>query len=63
MHEYIECEDNVGAVVSFKSGAIGLVQAGTAYKWDPDEIKIYGKIDFDTLQPVNRFDRRTSFDM
>ncbi len=42
MHEYIECEDNVAATVTFKNGAVGLIQAGTSYKYNSDELRFYG---------------------
>ncbi|MBD3353285.1 MAG: hypothetical protein GF364_17525 [Candidatus Lokiarchaeota archaeon] len=43
-HEFQETEDNVGALLNFKNGAIGLLQAGVAYEFDngTDEIGVYG---------------------
>jgi predicted dehydrogenase len=42
MHEFIETEDNVAATVTFKSGALGLIQAGVDYPYDHDEYQFYG---------------------
>jgi predicted dehydrogenase len=42
LHEFIETEDNVGAVVNFKNGAIGTIQAGVVYENEHDRIEIYG---------------------
>lgn len=42
-HQFQETEDNVGAVVNFKSGAIGLIQAGVGYQYGGvDELGVYG---------------------
>lgn len=41
-HEFIETEDNVGAVVNFRNGAIGTVQAGVVYDKGTDRMEIYG---------------------
>lgn len=41
-HEFIETEDNVGAIINFQNGAIGLLQAGVVYHGDSDEFAIYG---------------------
>lgn len=42
-HEFQETEDNVGAVVNFKNGAIGLIQAGVAYAhYQVDELSVVG---------------------
>jgi len=42
LHEFIETEDNVGAVINFKNGAIGTIQAGVVYDKESDRIEIYG---------------------
>jgi predicted dehydrogenase len=42
LHEFIETEDNVGAVVNFKNGAIGVIQAGVVYENEHDRFEIYG---------------------
>jgi predicted dehydrogenase len=42
IHEFIECEDNVAAAVTFKTGALGLIQAGTNYPFNSDEYQFYG---------------------
>lgn len=42
LHEFIETEDNVGAVVNFRNGAIGTIQAGVVYEKENDRIEIYG---------------------
>ncbi len=42
MHEYIETEDNVAATVTFQDGSLGLIQAGTSYKYNSDELQFYG---------------------
>ncbi len=42
LHEFIETEDNVGAVLNFQNGAIGLIQAGVVYPNCHDAIALYG---------------------
>jgi UDP-N-acetyl-2-amino-2-deoxyglucuronate dehydrogenase len=42
IHEYIETEDNVAASLTFKNGALGLLQCGTSYKYDGDSWEFYG---------------------
>jgi predicted dehydrogenase len=42
-HEFIETDDNTNAVLEFKNGSMGLVQAGVAYEHDKEEsYAIYG---------------------
>jgi predicted dehydrogenase len=50
LHEFIETEDNVGAVINFQNGAIGTLQCGVVYEKESDRIEIFGtkgKIKFD----------------
>lgn len=42
-HEFQETEDNVNAIVNFKNGAMGIIQAGVAYEYNHGEdLAVYG---------------------